>query len=245
MANSHPLEISPDVRALLPDEVVSRLRTDPGYEVVQCGECGKPIKRGAPMAVIVLHDPDLDMRHQYFAHMMCSASKVVQADLTRLVRPPEGHNLQVSAGLAAFAGQPRPLLIVEPTMQFDGVAENGEITDLMVKGVLDQGLHLLPRVLDIFELPRVESWDASVTPLGGAEYGLGLYAHGSEVFTGNALAPGPEWEAQIRAGLGLAVYVGTSMETPTGGRGHAPAVLDRLAAAGRLAGAVIPASILA
>lgn len=245
MANSHPLEIAPNVRALLPDEVVSRLRTDPGYEVVQCGECGKPIKRGKPMAVIVLHDPGIDMRHQYFAHLMCSSSKVVVTDLTRLVRPPEGHNLQISAGLAVFAGQPRPLLIVEPTMQFDGIAENGEVTDLVVKGMLDQGLHLLARTLDVFELPAVESWDASVTPLGGAEYGIGLYAHGSEAFTGSALAPGPDWEAQIRAGVGLALFVGTSMETPTGGRGHDPAVLDRLAADGRLAGGVIPASVVA
>ena len=245
MPNSHPLEISAAIRALVPEEVLTRLREDPGYEVVECGECGKPIKRRAPMSVILLHDPDLDLRHQYFAHITCSASKVVRADLSRLVRPPEGHNLQLSAGLANVAGQLRPLLIVETTMQFDGVAENGEVSDLMVRGVLGQGLHLLPRVLDVFALPLVESWDASITPLGGAECGLGLYAHGSEVATGSIIAPAPEWEQQIRAGLGLAVFVGTTMQTPTGGDGHNPRVLDRLAAAGRLAGGVIPASIVA
>lgn len=255
MVNSHSLQIAPEVAARLPGEVVDRFTNDPTYEELTC-VCGKLIAPGAPAALVVLHDPGLDFTHVSATHPACQTSAVLEADLTHLAVPSGGHNLTITASLLrdrsparkpgkGFRSRPAvrqvPAISVGTNSAFQGSNPSGELTDLIIMGALKAGLNLVTKVGPDLDPPTRSAWLALIDPLGAGEYALRILDPDATalVSEGRIYAPWPEWERLIERDNAVNLYVGSFLTEPSA----RPTLLAELAAAGRLAGARIPALV--
>ncbi len=247
MANSHPLQIAPDVAALLPTEAVARFRDDPAYEELQC-TCGRPIEPGEPAALVVLRDAERELHHLSATHPQCQPSAVIDADLSSLAEPGDGHSVTITASLilpkspgrrARRQAKPLPALAVGTRSGFAGVnPDTGDLADLVLDAALRTGLNLVTTPRGELEAPTQEGWLVTLDPLGGGEYALHIASPGGPLAReATTYAPWAQWEKAVRHTRSVNLYVGAFLIEPY----ERPTLLDELAAAGRLAGARVRA----
>lgn len=244
MTNSHPLDISPDVAEVVPPEALARWREDPGYESLTCHVCDQLIATGQPAAVFVTHDPVLDLWHMGCTHPDCRPSVLIEADLSNLAAPPGGHDVRISAGLATTAfGEPEPFILVEPTMSY-ATTGGPDLIDMWIEAGLANGLRLVSNVSLPLGVARKRGWKASLSPILDSEnYALRIECPDGTplVSSGNVYAPWSVWGPVVAQHGNVRLLVATSLTNAMDTAD--PSVLARLAAAGRLAGALIPAVI--
>jgi hypothetical protein len=242
------LQVAPEVAAVMPPEALARFEHDPDYEDLNC-ICGKPIAAGEPAAVVVLRDPVLDFWHVSAAHPECQASAVIEADLSHLALPADGHDIVLHAGLirpqsraVRRSPRPTPSLTVGTTMSLPTNTDAGELADLLMQSALGDGLGLVAAIRPELDPPAHGGWSAAVAPLGSGRYAAHVQAPSGLALAREAVFEAPRaWEDAARHLGGLNLYVGTLMHRDLQVEG----ALEQLAAAGRLAGGRIPVSFLA
>ena len=243
MANSHALQVAPEVAAVMPPEALAKFEHDPDFEDLAC-VCGEPIAAGEPAAVLVVRDPVLDLWHVSAAHPACQVSAVIEADLSHLAAPAGGHDVVLHAGLIrAAAGpvrrspRPTPSLTIGTTVALSADTDAGELADLLVQSVLAEGLSLVSAIRPDLDPPARPGWAAEVLPLAASTYAVHVQApSGLALVSGGVVEAPRAWEVAARHLGALNVYVGTLMHRDL----QVDGALEQLAAAGRLAGARVP-----
>lgn len=233
------IQVAPEVAEIVPQEMLERWRSDPGYEHVDCKACTLRITGSA--ALVVLRDPVLGAMYLVATHPGCLPSAVLEADLRDLVLPEDGFDVRITAGQSLGSAGLMASLLVETRVTV-ALPAGDDAQDLLTATALSLGLHLISVLSVPPPAPSRPGWEVVLTPQETGGYAMRIETpDGGEFAQGEFQAPGPAWEAQIRRDGVLTLLVGTTMlsndELPAAQSG----LVEHLAGRGRLAGAAVPA----
>jgi hypothetical protein len=200
--------VSDEVRALLGNEAVERfgaVSLDGG----QCPVCREEILAAGPATMVVLCTSTVT--YVRYAHPVCSASTVHQVpdDAVAAAGPDDGLRMDMTAGLVQHGGAVLPVLVAELRAQVLATpGPDGELTDLMLSGLLERGWVLVGRLR---EAPRrVPGWSVHIGPGPGDDVQVLITdAEGVEFYTGTAWLPDGWRPAVERYGF-CVLYAGPS-----------------------------------
>lgn len=230
MPTTPDIRMSAPVRQLLGSEMERKVLDAP-LDQARCPVCGLPVPPAGPVNVVI--GVSALLRRITFAHPGCAPSALMREDLDPKDVLPDEVSMNMEALLIAHGGVELPVLAAERPLDAYQPTAGGELTNLLVATLLNEGMALIPRLR---EAPRLMlDWAATLTPRPpGPDHLLIESAPGRLFYDGDLPVVAGWWDAVERYGW-CVLYSGNHVGRADGS-GVDLHTLKAAAAAGTLVG---------
>lgn len=166
----------------------------------RCPFCQRGLPADGPVTVVMARSSTIT--HAAYAHPQCSASVVLDVPDELLAQSwPDAMDMGVTLALVPHGQALLPVIVAElpnsRAYRANGPAGRmGELTDLMVSGLLERGWALVSRLR---EAPRkVAGWTVAMRPgTAAAKLMMTITANDATVFYEGTAYPPPGWQAAV------------------------------------------------